>query len=442
MPDALQATVIADIALVLVVGAVLVLLARRLRQPAVIAEITAGIVLGPSLLGLLPGDLPHRLFPNDARPFLSMVAQIGLLLFMFTVGWELDLASLRRDRKAVTAVATVTTGSMVLPFLLGLAVAGYCYQHHSTVAGHHVSFWSLALYLGVSMSITAFPVLARILTDNRLNTTKAGSLALASAALGDVLAWCLLAAIVAVVTASSQAAFISILWKSAGYVSVMVVLVRPALAWLVNRFAGRGTLPLGAMVTAALLLSAFATSRIGIHPIFGAFALGLAMPRQSRELLEDEVIKPLHHAGQVLLPVYFIVTGLSVNISGLTGTGWVELLLVLAAACGGKLIGATLPARRSGMSWRESMGVGVLMNTRGLTELIILNVGLSLHVLDTSMFTVMVLMALITTAMAGPVLPYLLPRGGLALTGRAKKPDTIVVRLRPARSLADTDLAG
>lgn len=436
MPDALQATVVADIALVLIVGAALVALARLLRQPPVIAEVIAGILLGPSVLGLLPGNLPHRLFPPDALPYLSMVAQIGLLLFMFTVGWELDLSFLRRQHKGVRAVATVTSGSMALPFLLGIAVAGYCYGHHSVVAGHHVSFWSFALYLGVSMSITAFPVLARILADNRLGRTRVGSLALASAAVGDALAWCLLAGVVVIVTAASPSAFVSVLWRSAAYVAVMIVLVRPALPRLLARIDASGRVPLTGVVAAALLLSAFTTSRIGIHPIFGAFAMGMVMPREakSKEILEKDVLPALHHAGQLLLPVFFIITGLSVNISGMSGTAWAEFALILLAACSGKLIGGTVPARAAGLPPKEALGVGVLMNTRGLTELIILNIGLSLHILDNTMFTEMVLMALVTTAMAGPALPFLLPRtrfGVVAADTSARSGRPLVVRLRP-----------
>ncbi|MEU3737496.1 cation:proton antiporter [Streptomyces sp. NPDC032198] len=406
--EELQATAFAGIAVILTVGALLARLARRFRQPAVIGEITAGIVLGPSLLGLLPGDLTHRLFPDDVRPLLSMVAQIGLLLFMFTVGWELDWATMRRRKRSVAAV---TTGSILVPLLLGMSIAWVIYQNHSVVSGEKIDFFSFALFLGISMSITAFPVLARILKDNHLTRTKVGALALTSAAFGDVIAWCLLAGVVAIVTASGPAGFTDTLWMSAGYGAAMIVVVRPALARAVTWTSKRGSgTYLAALVTAGLLLSAYITSNIGIHPIFGAFAFGLVMPRKPTELLEEKMLRPLQHAGELMLPVYFIITGLSVDIAGMSATAWGELALILTAAIVGKLLGASLPARSFGLTWRESMGVGALMNTRGLTELIILGIGLNLGVLDQTLFTEMVLMALITTAMTGPALPYLLPR--------------------------------
>lgn len=406
--ESLQATTYAGIAVILVMGGLLARLSRRVRQPAVVGEISAGILLGPSLLGLLPGDLTHRLFPDDVRPLLSTVAQIGLLLFMFTVGWELDGSGMRR---AKGSVAGVTAGSILLPLALGMLVALVLYRDHSVVNGEKVPGLSFVLYLGVSMSITAFPVLARILKDNNLARTKIGALALTSAALGDVLAWCLLAAVVAVVTASGPSGFTDTLWMSAGYGAVMIFVVRPLLARTVARIARKDSgAQLATLVTAGLLLSACVTSRIGIHPIFGAFAFGLVMPRTPTALLQERMLRPLENAGTLLLPVYFIVTGLNVDVTSVSATGWAELALVLTAAVLGKLLGAGLPARSFGLSTREAAGVGVLMNTRGLTELVILSVGLNLGVLDDPLFTVMVLMALITTAMTGPLLPHLFPR--------------------------------
>ncbi|MFC8520955.1 cation:proton antiporter [Streptomyces sp. NPDC057257] len=435
--ESLQATAIAGIAGILIAGTALAHLARKVRQPAVIGEITAGILLGPSLLGLFPGDLTHRLFPDNVRPLLSMVAQLGLLLFMFTVGWELDWASMRRRKSSVVGV---TAGSMLAPLLLGMGVAALLYHNHSVVNGEKVPMHSFTLYLGVSMSITAFPVLARILKDNGLSRTGIGALALTSAAFGDVLAWCLLAAVVAVVTASGPSGFTDTLWMSAGYGAAMIVVVRPLLARAVARIARKGTgVHLAALVTAGLLLSAFATSKIGIHPIFGAFAFGLVMPRKPQVLLEERMLKPLQHAGELMLPVYFIITGLSVDIAAMSLTAWGELGLILAAAVCGKILGAGLPAKSFGLSWRESTGVGVLMNTRGLTELIILGVGLSLGVLDDTLFTEMVLMALITTAMTGPLLPHLFPSVRMGLV--SSRPAASVVRM-PEPADQATDLAG
>ncbi|MFF6994942.1 cation:proton antiporter [Streptomyces sp. NPDC008313] len=436
----MQATAIAGIAVILVVGAALARLAQRVHQPAVIGEITAGILLGPSLLGLFPGDLTQRLFPDNVRPLLAMVAQLGLLLFMFTVGWELDWSTMRRRKRSV---AGVTAGSMLGPLVLGMGVAAIIYGNHSRVDGDTVPFFSFVLYLGVSMSITAFPVLARILKDNHIGRTKIGALALTSAAFGDVLAWCLLAAVVAIVTSSGPSGFTDTVWMSAGYGAAMIAVVRPllarAVAWTSKR--GNGTY-LAGLVTAGLLLSAYTTAKIGIHPIFGAFAFGLAMPRKPKELLEEKMLRPLQHAGELMLPVYFIITGLSVDIASMSATAWGELALILAAAIIGKLLGAALPARTFGLTWRESTGVGVLMNTRGLTELVILGVGLNLGVLDQTLFTEMVLMALITTAMAGPVLPYFVPRARMDLVSSRSGPASVVRLPEHKGGQATSDLAG
>ncbi len=406
--DMLQATVLADIAIVLVAGAALLRIARLARQPAVVGEIFAGILVGPSVLGLFPGHLTSHLFPMNARPYLSAIAQVALLLFMFTLGWELDPGNLRLGK---TSIAAVSLGSMALPFMLGLGAAVVCYPQHSTVAGRHIGFGTFAVYLGITMSVTAFPVLARILADSRLGSTPVGTLALASAAMGDMLAWCLLAVVVGLATASSPSGFAFVIAWSAAYIAVMAGVVRPLLRVATARMFRRNlTAPTVGLMAAGIFLSAYATSRIGIHPIFGAFAFGIVTPRHPRERLEAQVLRPLKNASMILLPVYFIVTGLSVDFGALHGRDFADLALIVTVACVGKIVGATVPARVTGMGWREALGVGMLMNTRGLTELIILNVGLSLHMLDTRLFTSMVIMALVTTAMAGPLLPRLVPR--------------------------------
>lgn len=399
----ISAIAVADIALILLVGVVFVRLAERLRQPPVIGEIVAGIIMGPSLLGLLPGHLTDMIFPPEVRPYLSVVAQVGLLLFMFLVGWELDMGMLRYRGRSVAAVAV---SSMVLPFLLGLGLALPLYQRHSEVHGHHVSFTSFALYLGVAMSITALPVLARIVADSGLQNTRIGVLALSGAAIGDVLAWCLLAVVVATVQAGGLDSFIATVGYSMVYVAVMALLVRPALRWGLTRLSkGSARAHLALVVGAGVFLSSFATSLIGLHAIFGAFAFGLAMPRGPDQPLRSGVLEPLERASFLLLPVFFTVIGLSVDVASLDGVMLVEFLAITIAACVGKLLGAGLSARISGLSWRDAACVGVLMNTRGATELVILNVGVSLGVLDGRLFTVMVLMALVTTSMAGVLLP-------------------------------------
>jgi Kef-type K+ transport system membrane component KefB len=401
--DLIVAAVMADIAVVLLAGAVLGRVARYLRQPPVIGEIVAGIALGPSLLGLLPGDLPHRLFPTEARPYLSAIAQVGLLVFMFGIGWEFDKRLLEGRR---SAAAAVSLSSIALAFGLGVGLATMLYSQHSTVKGHHISFTAFALFIGAAMSITAFPVLARMLTEHRMMGSSVGALALASAAIDDVLAWCLLAMVAAIVTASGSGDLAQIAVLAVLYVAVMVLVVRPLLAFLVRRWARDRVSPfLIVALVAGLFLSSYATTWIGIHPIFGAFAFGFIMPREPVDVLREGVKKPLDHVSLVLLPVFFIVTGLNVDISSISGRGYVELAAIILVACAGKLIGAAVPGRVSGMPWREAGTLGLLMNTRGLTELVILNAGVTLGILDGQMFTMMVLMALVTTGLAGPLLP-------------------------------------
>ncbi|WP_222942296.1 cation:proton antiporter, partial [Actinoplanes teichomyceticus] len=411
------ATVLADIAIVLVVGYVFGRAARRLGQPVVVGEILAGIALGPSLLGLLPGDLTSAVFPPAGRPYLSAISQVGLLLFMFLIGWEFDRRLVAR-RKSLTV--SVSVCSIALAFGLGVGLAALLYDRHATVAGRHVPFTAFALFIGAAMSITAFPVLARILRDRRIAHTEVGVLALASAAIDDVLAWCILAVVAMVATARDPGDLIQVVALSALYVTAMTAVVRPALARLVRRVESAPAL---AVITASgVFLSSYATTWIGIHAVFGAFAFGFVMPREPVERLTQAVRRPFENIGLLLMPVFFIVTGLSVDISGLTVTNAVELAAIVLVACAGKMLGATGAGRAFGLPWSDARRLGVLMNTRGLTELIVLNVGVSLGVLDTPMFTMMVIMALVTTAMAGPLLSRRWPDSGDEIAARAAEP--------------------
>ncbi|HSV65542.1 MAG TPA: cation:proton antiporter [Mycobacteriales bacterium] len=401
--DLTLAAVLVSVASILILGTLLGRLARLLRQPAVIGEIAAGIVLGPSVLGLLPGHLTERLFPAAVRPMLSAIAQVGLLLFIFMIGWEFE-KSLLRNRKA--AAASISLFSVLLAFLLGAGLALALYSRHSEVHGKHIPVTAFVLFIGAAMSITAFPVLARILTDNGLMRTRVGALSLSSAAIDDVLAWCLLALVSAIVTAGSTADLAQIVVLAVVYVATMFAVVRPLLAVLVRRLtAGAGSAYLVVVLAAGVFLSAYLTTWIGIHAIFGAFLFGFIMPREPADVLQVRLRGPLNVVGLLLLPVFFISTGLGVDIGGLSGRNYLELAAILTVACAGKLIGAGLPARAFGLSWPEVRALGLLMNTRGLTELIILNAGVSLGVLDGPMFTMMVVMGLVTTAAAGPLLP-------------------------------------
>jgi Kef-type K+ transport system membrane component KefB len=289
--ELLIATVMIDIAIILALGTLLGRLVRRWRQPAVIGEILAGIMLGPSLLGLLPGDLDAKIFPSEARPFLAAVAQLGLLLFMFLIGWEVNPRLL--DRRRGTAAA-VSIGSVALSFGLGVALATVLYGRHHTVASHRVSFVAFALFMGAAMSITAFPVLARILAERGLTGTRVGALALASAAIDDIVAWCLLDLVAAVATARGPEDLVQVLVLLVVYLAVLALVVRPLLAAVVRRCTGTRSAPyLVVVVIGAVFASSYATTWIGLHAIFGAFCLGIIMPREPAEKLRELIQRPL-----------------------------------------------------------------------------------------------------------------------------------------------------
>lgn len=404
-----------DVAIVVAAARLVGRLFQRMGQPAVIGEIVAGIALGPTLLGLLPGDLHLVIFPMEVRPYLNVIAQIGLILFMFIVGLEVDLSTIK-DRRSTALTVSVT--SIVLPFSLGMLLAAYLHTNHSVFTNpdgttETVGFLPFALFLGVAMSITAFPVLARILTERNMHRTSTGVLALACAAIDDVLAWSLLAVVVAV--GSSDGSFLDvakILGLTAVFAAIMLLVVRPLLARMVPwyRREGRLSSDMLAIILVLLLVSAFVTEKIEVHAIFGAFILGTAMPRRGAAGLTREILERVEQISLLLLlPVFFVVTGLRVDIGAVGLTGVVELLLILAVAIGGKFVGAYTAARFRRVPRRQAGALGLLMNTRGLTELVILTVGVQLGVLDQNLFTLMVIMALVTTAMAAPLLNIVYP---------------------------------
>ena len=407
MPHAewITVTAIGGIALTFVIGVAFTALFRRIGQPAVVGEITAGICLGPSLLGLLPGDLPARLFPAEVRPHLGVVAQVGLLLFMFVIGWEFD-GKVLRGRFGSTG--TIWISSLATPMILGLGLAWAIYGSHDVVNGHTVPFAQFALYLSVAMSITAFPVLARIIAEHGLQSTRTGMLALGLAAADDLLAWCMLAVVVAMTTATGVAGFVGVMAWSALYLAVMLWLVRPLLAAADRRLRPEHGRYVAVLAAAGAFASAFTTSHIGIHAIFGAFMFGMVMPRRRDGLLHQLALVPIETVSKVLMPIFFVVTGLSVDLTSLTAGGVLQTVAIIAVACLGKLGGVALSARLTGTGWKDATVLGVLMNTRGLTELVILNVGLSMGLLTVQLFSAMVLMALVTTAVAAPVLNVLL----------------------------------
>lgn len=389
---------------VLLVSTALIPLFRRIKQPRVVAEIAAGIMLGPSLLGLLPGNPSAFLFPPAVQEGLSSIAQVGILLFMFLIGWETDFTRLRSHR---TAVLSVSFASITLPLVSGTAFALVLYHGNSVVNGHHIARSAFLLFIGASMAVTAFPVLARIIAEHELQSTPAGTLAMASAAVGDALAWCMLALVSILAVSAGFGRLGRLLGWCVLFLAVLIIIVRPMLRILLMRLSHRATVSpylIGALAAGAFA-TGFVTQQIGLDSIFGAFFFGLMMPRESLVELRSAVQFPISRISDFLLPVFFVDAGLSVNITQLGRVGLLELVGVICVACFGKLSAGFGAARLSGMSLRDSATVGLLMNTRGLTELIILTVGMQMGVLDRRIFTMMVLMALVTTGMAGPLLP-------------------------------------
>ena len=398
--------------LILQVGTILIVarlvgwLFGKLHQPRVVGEMLAGILLGPSLLGWLAPGVSAAIFPTDSLGHLNSLSQLGLLIFMFLVGLELDLGHLRELGRAAVMTSQV---SIVVPFILGSAFAVYLYPR---LAPSGVNFTGFALFMGAAMSVTAFPVLARILTERNMLRTRVGSVAIACAAVDDVTAWCILAVIVVVVRASSSELPVWITVAGLGiFILAMLVLIRPALRRLEMAYETRERLTqdLIAVILLVALASGWITEALGVHALFGAFLAGVVMPRHkdfSRELSEkfEALIVVL------LLPIYFALTGLRSSIFLIAGAQmWIYCAVIIVLAVTGKWGGSMLAARLNGMSWRESAAVGILMNTRGLVELVILNIGLDLGILSPALFSIMVLMALVTTLMTTPLIKWIYP---------------------------------
>ena len=368
--------------------------------PTVIGEIAAGIFLGPSFLAHYFPAYSAFLFPPASLGNLQFLSQIGLILFMFVVGMELDLNVLRNRAQEAFLVSHA---SIVFPFTMGV---GLSYWLYARFVPPGIGFLPFALFMGIAMSITAFPVLARIVQERGLSRTRIGGVAITCAAVDDITAWCLLAAVIAIVKAGSIVSSIWTIALAATYVAGMLLLVRPFLKKLGDIYADRESLskPVVAVFFLILLLSAYATEIIGIHALFGAFLAGVIMPAnvRFRNIFIDKVEDV---ALVLLLPLFFVFTGLRTQIGLLNDPGlWKWCGVIVAVAVAGKFLGSALPAKLLGNSWRESLMLGALMNTRGLMELIVLNIGYDLGVLSPEIFAMMVIMALVTTFMTGPVL--------------------------------------
>lgn len=399
-PDVLFRVLLA-LAAVILTGQILAKLFAFIGQPPVIGEVVAGILLGPSLIG---AQASAQILPPNAAPYLGVIAQLGVILYMFTVGLELHAGLLKQRAHATVATSHA---SILLPFVLGSLLALYLYPRLSNSG---VPFTKFALFMGVAMSITAFPVLARILSDRDMTRTELGIVALGCAAIDDVTAWCLLAFVVSFAKAQMSDGLMVAGWTLL-YILSMVFVVGPVLNRVVARWEGE-RLPRSAVAIVFLLLlaSALITEWIGIHAIFGAFMLGAVIPHKSAVARDFS----RHLEGGVivlLLPSFFAFTGMRTRIDLLgDAQAWLMCGLIVLVATVGKFGGTLLAARLTGLNWRNAAALGALMNTRGLMELIVLNIGLDMKVISPELFAMMVLMALATTMLTSPVLKVLVPK--------------------------------
>jgi Kef-type K+ transport system membrane component KefB len=395
---------ILQIIVILGVARLVGLLFRKIRQPQVVGEMAAGILLGPSLLGLVAPGVFDFLFPAESLGYLNAISQIGLLVFMFLIGLELDLNILRGRGRTTVITSQI---SIYVPFLSGVLLAIFLYP---LLSYEDVPFGIFAMFLGTAMSITAFPVLARILTERKILHTRLGAVAIACAAVDDVTGWIILAALM-LLARSSEA--ILPLWAIilgvATYVLIMLFPMRRLMCWIEDFYHQRVQLTQGilAMVLLFALGSAWTTELLGIHALFGAFLAGVIMPRHHgfvhalTEKLNDFTVV-------FLLPLFFAYTGLRTSVGLLDSPElWLYCILIILVAVAGKFLGGSLPARATGMPWRESWALGALMNTRGLMELVLLNIALDIGLITPTLFTMLVIMAMTTTFMTAPVLEWI-----------------------------------
>ena len=394
------AILLAQIITIIIVARFFGWMFRKIGQPTVIGEIIAGIVLGPSLLGMYFPEFSNTLFPLASLGNLQFLSQIGLILFMFVIGMEIDLKVLKN--KANEALV-ISHASIIIPFALGIGLAYFVYYRFAPPG---IDFLSFSLFMGTAMSITAFPVLARIVQERGLHKTRIGTIVITCAATDDITAWCILAAVIAIVKAGSFVSSFYIMGLALLYVLAMLFVVKPFLKRIGDLYRTKNKLnkPVVAIFFLTLILSAYTTEIIGIHALFGAFMTGAIMPDISK--FRAIFIGKVEDVSVILLlPLFFVFTGLRTQIGLINDpylwkiTGFIILVAVM-----GKFFGSALAAKFVGQSWRDSLTIGALMNTRGLMELVVLNIGYDLGVLTSEIFTMMVIMALVTTFMTGPAL--------------------------------------
>ena len=392
---------ILQISIILTVSSAVGWVFMRVGQPAVLGEMMAGILLGPSLFGLVAPRAFLFVFAPASLDALRLFSQIGVCIFMFAIGMELDLSQLRHSAHRFLVIGH---SSILIPYLFGVVLALFLYNNYAEAAA---SFTPFALVMGISMSITAFPVLVRILQDHKIFHSRLGQMATLCAAIGDVTAWCILAFVVAIAGAANVRTAAFSLMLVGVYVAGMIFIAKPLLRRLLGRSLlhesepSRGVL---ALVLGTVLLSALSTEVIGIHALFGAFLAGIVMPAGGG-FRKKLVLRVEHFSSVLLLPLFFAFIGLRTQVGLLDSSwDWLICLVVIAVATVGKLGGTSLVSRMMKMPWRESLELGALMNTRGLMELIVLNIGYDLGILSLRIFTMLVLMAIITTLMTVPLL--------------------------------------
>jgi Kef-type K+ transport system membrane component KefB len=389
-----------QIIVILAIARIFGILFTKIGQPSVVGEIIAGIFLGPSVVGYFMPEVSAFLFPVDSQKTLQFLSQIGLAFFMFIVGMELDLEKLKN--KAHNAIV-ISHASIIVPFFLGILLATKIYIDF---APEGVSFLAFGLFMGIAMSITAFPVLARIVQERGLTKTPLGAMVITCAAADDVTAWCILAAVIAIVKAGTIISALFTIGLAVIFVVFMLYVIRPWLKKISSKIVDNEKIskPVVAIAFFILLMSAYIAELIGIHALFGAFIAGVIMPQNLnfKNMLAGKVedVSVL-----LLLPIFFAFTGLRTHVELLNqGHLWGTCMLVILVAVAGKFGGSALSAKLVGQSWKDSLSIGALMNTRGLMELIVLNIGLDLKILSPEIFAIMVLMALATTFMTGPSL--------------------------------------
>lgn len=406
------------------------LLFNKISQPTVIGEIVAGIILGPSFLGYFFPNAFDFIFPASSLNTLQFVSEIGLILFMFLIGMELDLKSLK---KTAGIAVMISHASIIFPYLLGVALSYFLYADYAPAG---VPFIAFALFMGIAMSITAFPVLARIIQERGLTKTPLGSLALTCGAVGDLTAWFILAAVIAITKSGTFMNSLFTIALSLGYISIMLLVIQPFLRKIGSVYISKETLSKTVLsfLFFILFLSAYITELIGIHALFGAFIAGVIMPHNID--FKKNIVEKIEDLSLVLLlPLFFAFTGLRTQI-GLLNNGhlWFVFAMVLIVAIIGKLGGSALGARFGGMNWKDSLSLGVLMNTRGLMELIVLNIGYDLGILSPEIFAILVLMALITTFTTGPglnLINFLFEKKQYSLLGKDHHRFKILISFGP-----------